>query len=181
MLAAVALVGGALLGWLCGGSLRGVEHIQLRFGWLLLLLFVVQGVARGRIAGASATSAGLIVWIVSCVLLVAVLLPNFRTPGVWLAIVGLILNLLVVLLNGGMPVFSATVGSTAEAVSAVAKSSGFYQVAGQATIATLLADVLPLTVGRTRILLSSGDVLLVVGVVSLMVSAMLAPSVELRD
>ena len=138
MVALGAVAIGLALGWLGGGGLRGLESVKLRFEWPVLILFLVQAVARGRIASVSASRLGLILWAFSCVALVLLVAPDWRRPGIWLVAVGLELNLLVVLLNGGMPLFLPADASLGGAAASVARSLGFYQIAGPGTLAGML-------------------------------------------
>ncbi len=88
--------------------------------------------------------------------------------------VGLALNLLVVLSNGGMPVLLTDPIALSNAGAQISRSLGFYQLAGPGTVLASLGDVVPLGLGAYRVLLSPGDVLLVVGVAALIVSSMRA-------
>jgi hypothetical protein len=174
MIALAAIVLGLSLGIACGGSARGLETLSLRFEWPVLLLFVVQGIARGRIGGANASAFGLGVWAASCIILIVLLVPDWRRVGIWVLGVGLALNLLVVLANGGMPVLLNDPMELSKAGAQIARSMGFYQLAGPGTALALLGDVLPLDLGAYRVLLSPGDVLLLVGVAALICSSMSA-------
>jgi len=171
MVALVAVVLGVALGAICGGSIRRLGVVSLRFEWLLLVLFVVQGVARGRIVGASATSVGYLVWVASCIALLALLASEWGRAGVWVASVGMTLNVLVVLMNGGMPV--SPLGTVASGIS---ESMGFYQLAGPGTLIAMLGDVVQLGVSGSGFLVSPGDVLLALGVTAFVMDAMLVGS-----
>jgi len=172
MIALVAIALCLSLGLASGGEMRGLETISLRFELPVLGLFVVQGIARGRIAGTNASSLGFAVWVLSCVVLLVLLAPDWRRAGIWVVAIGLALNLLVVLFNGGMPVYVTTPGSIGAAAS-ISRSMGFYQLAGPGTALALLGDVIHLGVGGFRAMLSPGDVLLAVGVVAVIISAMI--------
>ena len=134
----------------------------------------MQGIARGRIGGTSASLVGLVVWVVSCIILIVLLIPDWRRVGIWVVGVGLALNLLVVLANGGMPVLVTDPIALSKAGAPIARSMGFYQLAGPGTALAPLGDVVPLGLGAYRVLLSPGDVLLVVGVATLIVGSMSA-------
>jgi hypothetical protein len=170
-LAAVAL--GLALGWASGGATRGLEALKLRFEVPVIALFVVQAVARGRVAGARATSFGLGLWALSCVVLLILLVPDWRRPGIWIAEMGIGINLMVVLVNGAMPVFLPPSAAVASASMSVARSLGFYQLAGPGTVAGMLGDVLQCSFWRFHALVSAGDVLLAVGVTVLIAASML--------
>ena len=100
------------------------------------------------------------VWGVICVALISTLWVMRRHTGVSLLITGLVSNLLVVLINDGMPYFVGAGSDTHDA-------GDFYHAAGASTRMWLLSDVLPLPGGY---LLSLGDLLLLVGLVSFVVA-----------
>lgn len=172
MLAIAALAAGVLMGRLAGGSLRGLARIELRYEWLILGMFVVQAVARGRLVGTRAWAVGLAFWVVASVVLVAALAPSFKTPGAFLIMFGALLNLDIVLLNGAMPVFVGEAIPAAAASSSLAASAGFYSLSVRGTLLAWAGDSLPLVVAREHLFLSPGDVLLVVGVSTMAASAM---------
>ena len=165
MVALAAVVLGVLLGLGCGGSLRELYEFRLRFEWLLLLLFVIQGVARGRLAG-SAMPGAMAAWVAASVGLIAILGANYQTPGMLVAAAGVLLNANVVVLNGAMPLdrriaSGAALSSLADKMAA---SGGFYALANPGTLLGVFADILPIPVAGNTYLLSVGDVLLLVGV-----------------
>ncbi|NTW28686.1 MAG: DUF5317 domain-containing protein [Coriobacteriia bacterium] len=167
MLALYATAFGLLLGIASGGSLRNLSKLRLRWEWLVVSLFVVQGAARGRLFGiVGSQTLGLAVWIAASAILVAVLLANWRQPGLAIAAIGMALNIDVVLLNSGMPVELGWVRDLNASVvgDAIGSSLGFYHLAGNMSILTWLADAMPLHVMGHWFFYSVGDVLLVVGV-----------------
>ena len=177
MPALVAVVVGVLLGFAIGGSLRSLSHLSLRWEWLVLLLFVVQAVARGRLMGAlSATRLSLPVWTVASVVLIAVMLLNSDTPGMLLGAVGILMNVNVVLLNAGMPVVvdkrASVLASVASAMEIAKSTGGFYRVAMQGDLLEMLGDSIPVTWGSAVLLLSPGDVVLMVAVIVVIVFGM---------
>lgn len=90
-----------------GGKLTQLVNVPLRYGWVALIaliiqLFAVEFMQRRRI-GQPSQQALLVLG--SYVLLLAVVVFNRHLAGMWLIGVGLALNLLVMLANGGfMPV-----------------------------------------------------------------------------
>ena len=177
MVALVAIAVGLSLGALSGGSVLGLVEVSLRFEWLVLVLFVVQAISRGRIAGIGASAIGIAVWAFTCLALLAFLSPDVRRPGVWIVGVGIALNMLVVLVNGGMPIILPESAVSSTTVASVAQSMGFYQMAGPGTVLTALGDVIVLGWGGYRALMSCGDVLLAIGVAVFIVDAMANDSV----
>ena len=177
MPALVAVVLGIVLGFACGGSLSRLGLLKFRLEWLILPLFVIQAVARGRllgIVGASQISLG--VWTVASSLLVVAMFLNWKFPGMALGAAGILMNLDVVLLNAAMPVVLGGKAGLAATVSAaeVARSTGsFYRVATQGDLLAWLGDVIPVAWGRSVMLVSPGDVALMVAVVVIIVCGML--------
>jgi len=178
MIGVAAVVLGLVLGWSCGGSFQVLKSVRLRFEIPLVLLFVVQAIARGRIAGTGATVFGVALWVAACIALCFCLAPNRREPGIWIAAVGLVLNVLVVLLNGGMPVAVPGAVDSGSTAALIRESLGFYQIAGRSTIGAELGDSMLLRLSTAKLLLSPGDVVLAVGVV-VFVSAAMRPTDDL--
>lgn len=169
VLAAIAIPIGILLGLGAGGTMRNLSRVRLRFEWLIIGAFVIQGAARGRLAGTAPMSLGLLTWATVSLVLVVLLLQQQQTPGLLLIAAGTTLNVLVVLLNQGMPV----VLPIDEAWPRIANlSAGFYNLAHQGTYLIWLGDVLPLRIGPYTFMASAGDILLSVGATAFIVAAM---------
>lgn len=180
-LAAIAL--GIGLGFVCGGSLSGISTAPIRGGGAIVIMYALQAIARGRILGIEGfPHLGLAVWVACSIVLSALLVLGWQAPGLVLAAAGISLNLVVVLLNGGMPVaHSLTAVESAQMAALPLAQVGFYQVVGAQTLGAVLGDVLPLGIGRAQLLLSVGDVLLVVGVCTWIVAAMCADQVRRKS
>lgn len=105
MLLAVGAVLGLLAGLASGGSVSRLASVRLRWPILVLLALAVKELG---IWGPLAARQNLTPWLytASLVLLIAwTLWHTYRLPGVWLVSLGMALNLIVVLANGGhMPV-----------------------------------------------------------------------------
>jgi hypothetical protein len=176
MLAIGAIGLGLALGLAVGGSFRGLYSFRLRFEWLALSLFVIQGIARGRFFGLVQPSAeGLTIWTVSSVLLAVALLANWRLPGLLVMTVGLILNLIVVTANRGMPISpeSARGVNVAALASSLDSTLGFYHMVGPGSLAQWLGDAMPGWLLGHWVFASAGDVLLAVGVIATIICSML--------
>lgn len=164
MILAAAIVWGVAAVVACGGDLRRLGRAQLRHEGLVLCLFLVQGIVRGRLPFAAEWSRfSVIVWALSGVILLCVLRANMMHTAVSVMVLGLGLNMLVVLANGGMPVAAA-----AGALPATATNAGFYHLVSDANAMVVLADVLPSPGGW---MVSMGDVLLAIGVSAHIVAA----------
>lgn len=131
---------------------------------MLLTLFVLQGIARGRLAGLHHASAySVLAWLVCSLVLLFILTIQSESVGMALAATGLGFNVLTVLGNGFMPV-------EAHSAALVADHS-FYAPANPGVVFRIAADCLPFVAGSYRVLLSVGDVLLVIGVIVYMTRA----------
>ena len=176
MPALAAVLVGILLGYAVGGSLTRLGRLKLRLEWLIIPLFVIQAVARGRMLGMiGASQWSLSVWTASSCVLVCAMLVNWRTPGIALGAAGILMNLDVVLLNRAMPVVLGERTGLLAGVSAaeVARSTGtFYRVAAQGDLVAWLGDAMPVTWGRSAMLVSPGDVVLMVAVAVVIVYGM---------
>jgi hypothetical protein len=90
---------------------RAYQPYQFKHAWLVLLGFIPQWLVfvlpATRTRFPNTWAPGILV--TSQVILLAFSLLNWRRPGVWLLGLGLVLNLIVILLNGGlMPISPAT-------------------------------------------------------------------------
>jgi cellobiose-specific phosphotransferase system component IIC len=177
MPALAAVVAGVVLGLGSGGTLGGLKQFRLQWEWLILPLFVVQAVSRGRLLGVvGASQWSLVVWVGASAALAVALLKNWRIPGLALGALGILMNVDVVLLNHAMPVAANQVGtsSTIAAAEVALSSGGFYRLSAQADLLSWLGDSMPVELGRSAFLLSPGDVVLMVAVVVAIVYAMCA-------
>lgn len=156
MIIAGGILWGLVLSIAAGGHLRALGDAHLRYQWLLIAVFLAQGLVRGRIPYASELH-GLAVplWATASVLVLLILAANFSIPNLWVMALGLSLNLLVVLLNAGMPVTAGT-----DDLPATAGAGGFYHAASMADVALLAGDVVP---APGALYVSLGDLLLMVG------------------
>ncbi|NTU70578.1 MAG: DUF5317 domain-containing protein [Coriobacteriia bacterium] len=170
MLALLSIGVGLAVAWASGGSLRRLAELSIPWSPWILVAFLVQGVARGRLFGFATSEFGFALWCISSTFLVVLLITSWRLPGLWIAAVGLGLNLVVVLANGGMPVSVPETAVLSQAEQ-VAQSMGLYQFVGVGTIWGFLGDAITFRVMSGTFLLSAGDVLLIVGVAVQIVSA----------
>lgn len=158
----ISLLFGIGLGWASGGKLSGLQQERLRFPAVLLVLFMAQGIARGRMLGFSGWGdAGITLWglisvCISCLMLVE------SSPFLRLAGLGTLLNALVVLANGYMPVATA----------AETTAPYFYVFSNSVARFIIIGDVLPLPLFGSIYYLSVGDVLLIVGVAVFVLNSM---------
>jgi hypothetical protein len=144
-----------------GGSLDNLAGTRFRWTWVLFLGLAVQilfeiwtpaGFSSGvRLALTLATIAAVLVFLVA----------NSHLPGALIAAVGLALNVLVISVNGAMPVSlhaARVAGITFDAFSQLGIK---HEIANAATRLPWLADILP--VPHTQKIFSAGDVVLAAG------------------
>lgn len=162
---ALALV----LSLLTGGSLRNLEHERLRGETLLLVLLPLQIVwpRLADVAGLGCTIS-LIVWLLMMVLLVVVLVLNVSHRWVLgVAALGIALNVVVISLNGAMPVSLQSVSEIgaprAEALVSL-DADCLHGVLDDGTRVPALADVIAIPGPQwQRGVVSAGDLLLAIG------------------
>jgi hypothetical protein len=179
MPAVFATLLGLALGLAIGGRIANLGYARLKFDWAILVLFLVQALARGRIPGLGGLGiAGASLWVLASVGLAGLLLVNWRMPGLAVAAAGILMNVDVVLLNRSMPV---TLVRASVAIPAEIGQPGFYRLADMATLLPWLGDVMPLGRQGAGILLSAGDVALVVGVCAAVIYSMVLCPTRLEN
>lgn len=179
MPALLALVLGLGLGLACGGRIGALSELRLRGELLIVPLFAVQALLRGRLLGIGEAADGAIpVWVAVSLSLAACFFLNLRVYGSFVLAMGFLANAAVVLANDGMPVSTTTFNIAS--VPANGAASGFYIVAGPSTLASFAGDVMPTQLGWTTLMISAGDVLLMVGVCTMLVAAMLTVDASRR-
>jgi uncharacterized protein DUF5317 len=163
------------VGFAAGGSLRPFERFRLHWWGVALAGLALQGIP---LASGVSRPVGTGALIASYVLLGAFAWVNRRLPAAWLIIIGLALNVLVIGVNGGMPVSAAaleTAGGQSEDLADTGTPK--HHLMGPTDDLTALGDVIgiPPPVGAV---ISIGDVLLYTGVAILVVAVMLGRSGE---
>ncbi|AKM19136.1 DUF5317 domain-containing protein [Anoxybacillus geothermalis] len=157
-----------LIGWFRGGSLKGLANMKLRFGWLFPILLAVQFVVfflQERVAWISSMSNGifLLVYITG----LAFLWLNRHQPGFPVIFAGVLLNFIVMAVNGGrMPVsIEAAQFLGREYIEALkAGLYGKHQAITSDTLLPFLGDIIPLSPPYPRQqVISIGDVVMNVG------------------
>ncbi len=180
---ALALVTGAL----AGGGLPRLGQLKLRWIWVLLLALTVrvgvllmwrEGVNPGVPPG----------WgiVLAYSLIFVFLWGNWRVPGLQVAAVGIALNFLAVLLNGGrMPIWPAAFAAAGFSPDALA-GDPFHYLLPAGTVAEFVSrggifgDVVPLPLPIIRDVVSIGDLLLAMGLFWTIVYSMTRPEAPMR-
>jgi hypothetical protein len=177
MLIVIIVLVAVAAGFIAGGSLHGFERVQIHWWGAALAGLAVQLVPSFSLGG---RAIGPLMLAASYALLVAFLWVNRRLPAAPLMLIGLVMNLLVVVPNGGMPVAASaleTAGGSRSVLSPI--DDGKHHLMTDDDVLTPLADVIavPSPVGAV---MSIGDAFLYAGLMSFVVLIMLGRSGENR-
>ena len=180
----MVLAGFALVGALAILALRAnplhIQRLRLRGEVLMLALFVVQAVARGRLLYAVVPRLKwdpVLPWTLATVALLALAVANFMQRGMPVVAAGLVANLVAVVANGGMPISGAVLNAPGR-LSPSSLTDPFYVLVGSDTRLAVLGDVIgapSLALRSVALVLSVGDVCMLAGVSILLLSASMAP------
>src|SRR5262245_54980621 len=107
-----AILAGILIGLILGGSLRQLAEIHLRWWPLAIIGLALQLAPIPSLEGRLDHWLAVGLLIASYVVLLAFVVVNIRLPGFWLVATGFALNLLVISINGGMPVSKEALAKT---------------------------------------------------------------------
>lgn len=166
-----AVAAGVLIGLGTGGRLRHLAARTLR-SWPLLFGGLLLQALGTRVESAP----GLVLVLVSYGLLVAFALANVMVVGMWLVALGIALNLVVIAVNGGMPV-----RPSALVAAGVAEPAGVQGIdlgdkrhlERRTDRLTALGDTIP--VRPIKEVLSFGDVFMNVGLANVLVQLLRPP------
>jgi hypothetical protein len=162
------LFGSIAIGRLAGGRLRNLAAVNLRRTWLAFAAAGAQVVLTGvTLLGGPGDVLGRPLLTVSHLCLLGFILANRTTRGMRLVLIGFVLNAVVIVANGAMPVDPAALvalGGTA------AIDPGKHQLLDDATLLPWLADII--AVPLLRSVISVGDIILALGVGILVVAQM---------
>jgi hypothetical protein len=178
-----------LVGFLAGGKIERIGDLRLSWLWIAPIAFVLQLlVVYGVEPFSSQLAIPLIVG--SHAALLAIALRNVRAAGMVIAALGLAMNLTVIVANGGlMPIAPETIRMAGREAWKVGDGSPGTRVAHSKDIVIAREDTWlePLSdrywtglPGRLSVIFSVGDVVLLVGVFTLIVRTMTATSFHSR-
>ena len=159
---AVALVVGIVAGLAAGGRPSNVSRRRLRLVWLLAVSALLQVVAE--VFDVPAT-VGLVMVLASYAGLSAFAVANIRLIGMPVVLVGLLANLFVISVNGGMPVRASAIVASRAATPSELSTLDFGAKRHLSTdddLLVQLGDIIP--VRPSREVLSFGDLILAFGV-----------------
>ncbi len=165
-------------GFAAHGSLRPFERLRVHLWGLAITGLFLQVIPLPREATSAAVGG---VFAVSYLLLIACVWVNRRLPAAGLILIGLVLNMIVVVPNGGMPVSAQAIriaGGTVEDLPA-ADGSAKHHLMTEDDVLRPLGDVIPGPPPLSDVL-SIGDLFLYAGLACFVVLVMLGRSGENR-
>jgi Family of unknown function (DUF5317) len=171
-----AIVLGILVGLVTRGSFQKLSELRFRAWWLALVGLALQFVPVPTVQGQIDHWLGVGLLMSSYAVLLLFVALNLRLPGTWLVGMGFALNLLVIVVNGGMPVnqhalqraYGPSYGSTLHQL--LTEGGAKHHLARPDDVLLPLSDVIPVPrpVGNV---FSAGDFVSLVGIVWLLASA----------
>ena len=165
-IAVILLVAGLVSGLARGGKLENIGKVDFRYSWLVFVGLAIQ--AGGQLAAEflvpslADSTTGLAILAVSYLVLVTFVIFNLRLPGAYLMGAGMLLNILVIGLNGGMPVSLEAVEAAGFDATDYLETAFKHELMGPETKLEFLGDIIPIPLIRTAV--SIGDILLGVGI-----------------
>jgi len=159
-----------LTGYLVGGRLRGFERLYLRHWWLAPIGLGLQVLELPDARHGTDFLVRMAVLGVSYALLLLFAGINIRIPGMPLLLVGLTLNAVVVIANGGMPYSRQALEASGQTAALKHLTSKHHLMTSEDRL-TPLADVIPIPqpIGQVA---SVGDVFVYAGLAWLIVAVM---------
>jgi len=161
-------------GYLSGGRLRGFERLELRWWWLAPLGLALQAVPLPNARGGTDLAVRIAVLSLSYVLLLVFAGRNIRIAGVSLVMIGLASNMLVIGVNGGMPVSKHALEASGQAdlLQVLLRDEGAkHHLMTPADHLTPLGDVIPIG-SPIKQVVSVGDVFVYAGLTWLIIAVM---------
>jgi hypothetical protein len=165
------------VGFLLGGRLSNVANLKIDWGWLALI-----GLALQFVTGPGDT-VPLVCLYVSFALLIVFTIKNIRVFGFPLILAGVLCNLLVIGINGGMPVSKHALRASDQGQFLGDLENNPYPKHHLATdddVLRVLGDVIPVP-SPVEQAISVGDILTYAGVGFVIVGAMRGAPVRRRE
>jgi hypothetical protein len=174
LVAGAFLVMGLLLGWGFGGALRNLAHLRVSLWWMFPVGLFLQIVPVPRPETGTARYLPFAILLFSYLVLISVTAINWRLRGAPIILLGLLLNVIPIALNRGMPVSGQAVREVGGAVEDVpTEPGGKHHLATGEDRLTFLSDVLPIR-EPFREVVSVGDLVLWLGAAVFLAGAMMA-------
>jgi hypothetical protein len=148
-----------------GGRLVNLGEIELRAWWLLFLALALQVGTFFLSEDVDWEWVGVAMVLVSFALLMVLVVLNRSKPGMWLAGLGVLMNFLVISVNGGMPVLAGAAEVASGFTLSQPDLTGSFKhiLLDDNSRLTFFADVIPLRLFGVGDVISLGDIFLAMG------------------
>lgn len=148
-----------------GGRLVNLGDIELRAWWLLFIALILQAATAWLPDADWSEGAGIAMVLFSFALLMILVVLNRKARGMWLLGLGVLMNFIVIALNGGMPVLAGAAEVASGFTVADPDLSGTFKHVplDEGSRLTFFADVIPLRLLGIGEVISLGDVFLALG------------------
>jgi Family of unknown function (DUF5317) len=168
---------GLLLGWGLGGGLRNLAHVHVVWWYLFPAALVLQVLPIPQAESGIFQYLPFAVLLLSYLTLIVAVMANWSLRGFPLILLGLLLNLVPIAVNRGMPVSGeAVIDAGGRAQDVPTSPGGKHHLATPSDQVTFLGDVIPIR-DPFRTVVSVGDVVMYAGAAWFVAAAMLvAPS-----
>jgi hypothetical protein len=164
---------GILAGLLVGGRLQGLSTLRFKWAWVFMLGLAVQVVLFSDFVTERIGEAGVPIYVGSTLAVAAVIAMNLRIRGMAIILLGAVSNLAAIIANGGyMPASVEAIQSLGKPVKGGYSNSSFVPDPALPWLTDIFA--LPAWLPFSNVF-SIGDVLIGLGVVIVIASAMRTP------
>lgn len=163
LLLASILAIGLLLGWGLGGGIRNLAKLDVKLWWLIPVALALQLAPVPEAETGPGRYLPFVVLLVSFMLIGGVVILNWRLRGFPAIFIGVLLNLVPIVANQGMPVSGAAVVEAGGSLADVPRGTGAkHHLEQPDDVLTFLADVIAV---RTpfRAVVSVGDLVMWLG------------------
>lgn len=146
-----------------GGRLVNLGDIELKGWWLLFIALGLQAGTNWLPEGS--LNLGVAMMLTSYVLLLIMVWLNRSKPGMWIAGIGVLANLIVIAINGGMPVLAGAAEVASGFTISEPDLSGSFKhiLLDESSRLTFFADVIPIRLAGIGEVISLGDIFLALG------------------
>lgn len=137
--------------------------IELKGWWLLFIALGLQAGTNWLPEGS--LNLGVAMMLTSYVLLLIMVWLNRSKPGMWIAGTGVLANLIVIAINGGMPVLAGAAEVASGFTISEPDLSGSFKhiLLDESSRLTFFADVIPIRLAGIGEVISLGDIFLALG------------------
>lgn len=146
-----------------GGRLVNLGDIELKGWWLLFIALGLQAGTNWLPEGS--LNLGVAMMLTSYVLLLIMVWLNRSKSGMWIAGIGVLANLIVIAINGGMPVLAGAAEVASGFTISEPDLSGSFKhiLLDESSRLTFFADVIPIRLAGIGEVISLGDIFLALG------------------